>query len=113
QLVMMERGEPRMTHRLDRGDFLKPKETVDPGVPRFLNALHVEDEPDRLDFARWLVARDHPTTARTIVNRIWQSYFGTGLVETAEDLGTQAPPPSHPELLDWLAVELMENDWSL
>ena len=113
QLVMMERGMTRSTHRLDRGDFLKPKEEVEPGVPRFLNALHVDDEPDRLDFARWVVARDHPTTARTIVNRIWQSYFGTGLVETAEDLGTQAPAPSHPELLDWLAVELMENDWSL
>jgi mono/diheme cytochrome c family protein len=113
QLVMMERDRTRMTHRLDRGDFLKPKEEVEPGVPRFLNALHVEDEPDRLDFARWAVARDHPTTARTIVNRIWQSYFGTGLVETAEDLGTQAPAPSHPELLDWLAVELMESNWSL
>ncbi|MEZ5393355.1 MAG: DUF1553 domain-containing protein [Bryobacterales bacterium] len=115
QLVMMERDKMRSTHRLDRGDFLKPKETVDPGVPKFLNALHAESghEPDRLDFARWLVARDHPTTARTIVNRIWQSYFGTGLVETAEDLGTQSPAPSHPELLDWLAVELMENDWSL
>ena len=113
QLVMMERDAQRMTHRLDRGDFLKPKEEVEPGVPRFLNAMHAEDEPDRLDFARWLVSRDHPTTARAIVNRIWQSYFGTGLVETAEDLGTQAPDPSHPELLDWLAVELMENDWSL
>ena len=113
QLVMMERDETRMTHRLDRGDFLKPKEEVEPGVPRFLNALHADDEPDRLDFARWVVARDHPTTARTIVNRIWQSYFGTGIVETAEDLGTQSPDPSHPELLDWLSVELMENDWSL
>jgi hypothetical protein len=115
QLVMMERDNTRMTHRLDRGDFLKPKEEVDAGVPRFLNALHVEPEhePNRLDFARWAGSRGHPTTARTIVNRIWQSYFGTGLVETAEDLGTQAPAPSHPELLDWLAVELMESDWSL
>ncbi len=114
QLVMMERGRMRTTHRLERGDFLKPKETVGAGVPRFLNAMHREnEEPDRLSFARWLVSRDSPTTARTIVNRIWQSYFGTGLVETVEDLGTQAPDPSHPELLDWLAVELMENDWSL
>jgi hypothetical protein len=113
QLVMMEREKLRETHRLDRGDFLKPKEEVDPGTPRFLNALHTQREPDRLSFARWLVARDSPTTARTIVNRVWQTYFGTGLVETAEDLGTQSPPPSHPELLDWLAVELMENDWSL
>ena len=70
-------------------------------------------KPNRLSFARWLAARRSPTTARTIVNRIWQAYFGTGLVATAEDLGTQGEPPSHPDLLDWLAVELMDHDWSL
>jgi hypothetical protein len=97
---------------LDRGDFLKPAEEVTPGVPAFLHSLD-KPSPNRLDFARWLVDRRSPTTARAIVNRIWQSYFGTGLVETAEDLGTQGTPPTHPELLDWLAVELMDNGWSL
>lgn len=113
QLVLLERGTPRMTHRLERGDFLKPKEAVEPGVPRFLHGLEAEGEPDRLDFARWLVSEKSPTTARSLVNRVWQAYFGTGLVETSEDLGTQAPEPTHPELLDWLAVELMDQGWSL
>ncbi len=72
-----------------------------------------KDGPGRLDFARWLVDRRSPTTARSIVNRIWQSYFGTGLVRTSEDFGRQSERPTHPELLDWLAVELMENGWSL
>ena len=114
QLVLKEREEPRLTHRLERGDFLKPKETVEPGTPRFLPAMHgpEPETPARLQFARWAVSDNHPTTARSIVNRIWQGYFGTGLVETAEDLGTKAPDPSHPELLDWLAVELVESGWS-
>lgn len=113
QLVLQEREAPRGTSLLQRGDFLKPVKLVQPGTPSFLHELDEPAEHPRLTFAKWLVSDDSPTTARTIVNRIWQAYFGRGLVTTPEDLGTQAPAPSHPELLDWLAVELMENDWSL
>ena len=111
QLVLAERVERRPTHRLERGNFLEPAEEVTPGVPSFLNPLAAEN-PTRLDFARWLVDPKSPTAARTAANRIWQAYFGTGLVRTAEDLGTQGDFPTHPELLDWLAVELMEHGWS-
>lgn len=114
QLVMDERPAPRMTSVLQRGDFLRPTEQVEAGVPGFLHPMPGREElPSRLAFAQWLVDRDSPTTARAIVNRLWQGHFGTGIVETSEDLGRQAADPSHPELLDWLAVELMENDWSL
>ncbi|MEP7340453.1 MAG: PSD1 and planctomycete cytochrome C domain-containing protein [Acidobacteriota bacterium] len=109
QLVLNERAEMRETSLLKRGDFLRPDRTVTPGVPAFLHPLPSNAKPDRLTFARWLVDRDSPTTARTIVNRIWQSYFGVGIVATSEDFGMQSEAPSHPELLDWLAVELMER----
>jgi len=117
QLSLVERDKLRKTHRLERGNFLAPAEEVSPGVPAFLNPLARDGDADkpatRLDFAKWLADRRSPTTARSIVNRIWQAYFGTGLSVTAEDLGTQGDPPSNPELLDWLAVELMDHDWSL
>jgi hypothetical protein len=112
QLVLGPRAQMRDTHLLKRGDFLKPAQVVKPGVPAFLHALG-EGEPNRLAFAKWLADRQSPTTARSFVNRIWQSYFGTGLVSTSEDLGTQAEAPTHPELLDWLAVEFMEKDWGI
>ena len=114
QLVLAERTEdPRVTHILKRGDFLQPERAVTPGVPSFLNRLPADAPPNRLTFARWLVDRQSPTTARSIVNRVWQSYFGTGIVATVENLGTQAETPSNQQLLDWLAVEFMDSGWSL
>jgi len=113
QLVLAERDTPRDTYRLDRGDFLSRAEKVSPGVPSFLHSWPEGVEPSRLTFAQWLVDRRSPTAARTIANRIWQSYFGIGIVRTASDLGSQGEPPSHPQLLDWLAVELMDHGWSL
>ncbi len=113
QLVLAARQQPRTTHRLDRGDFLKPREAIEPGVPSFLHPLAAGAPANRLTFARWLADRNSPTTARSIVNRVWQSYFGVGLVSTSEDLGLQSEAPSHPELLDWLAVEFMDRGWSL
>jgi mono/diheme cytochrome c family protein len=107
-----EEVEMRETHLLLRGDFLKPGKVVDAGTPSFLHAAP-QAPMNRLAFAKWLTDRQSPTVARSIVNRIWQSYFGTGIVATSEDLGRQSEPPSHPELLDWLSVDLMENGWSL
>ncbi|HEX5268899.1 MAG TPA: PSD1 and planctomycete cytochrome C domain-containing protein, partial [Gemmataceae bacterium] len=116
QLVLHAQQKPRETHVLKRGDFLKPGAVVTPGVPAFLHPLKAQGlqslGPTRLDFARWLADRDSPTTARVLVNRAWQAYFGTGIVSTPEDFGTQGDPPSHPELLDWLAVEFMDRGWS-
>lgn len=113
QHVLQERDSLRPTSLLARGDFLKPVRPVSPGVPSFLHSLPSGAEVTRLTFANWLVNEQSPTTARSIVNRIWQAYFGIGLIETSDDLGSQGTPPSHPELLDWLAVELMESGWSL
>jgi uncharacterized protein DUF1553/uncharacterized protein DUF1549/cytochrome c len=119
QLAMQPREEHRQSFVLARGDFLKPTKPVQPGVPAFLHELkrpHPDgegSEPTRLDFARWLVDDRGETAARSIVNRVWQTYFGTGLVATSEDFGLQSEAPSHPELLDWLAVEFVEHGWSL
>ena len=113
QLVLQERTMPRETHLLKRGDFLKPGAAVEPGVPAFLHQLPADAPPTRLTFAEWLVDRRSPTTARVLVNRVWQAYFGVGLVDTPEDFGLQAGKPSHPELLDWLAVEFMDRGWSV
>jgi hypothetical protein len=116
-LVLQNREEPRDTWLLKRGDFLKPVEKVSAGVPSFLHPLPDRADASRLTLARWLVDRKSPTTARSFVNRVWQAYFGNGLVATPEEFGTQGDKPSHPELLDWLAVEFMEpgkgSPWSM
>jgi hypothetical protein len=116
-MVMRERGEPRATHVMLGGDFTRPGDSVAPGVPTVLPPLSGRKEhtgaPNRLDLARWLVDSRHPLTARVTVNRLWQAYFGKGLVETENDFGLQGTPPSHPELLDWLATEFVARGWSL
>lgn len=114
-LVVTEREKPRTTYIHINGDFTRKGEDVGPGVPKVLPSLTARNpkKPDRLDFAQWLVDPANPLTARVAVNRLWQSYFGRGLVETENDFGTQGTPPSHPELLDWLATELVAKQWSL
>jgi hypothetical protein len=112
QLVLHRRATLRDTRILKRGSFLSPTVHVDPGVPAFLNPLPADAPPTRLTLAKWLTDRSAPTTARAAVNRMWQSYFGIGLVATPEDFGMQSELPSHPELLDWLAVEFMDGGWS-
>src|SRR6185295_11593928 len=104
----LSRAGGRETRMLTRGDWLKPASPVGPGVPAFLNPLPKDAKLDRLTFAKWVVDPKAPTTARVFVNRVWQAYFGIGLVSTSEDFGMQADAPSHPELLDWLAVEFMQ-----
>jgi hypothetical protein len=115
-LVLHKRSTPRVTHVFKRGDRLRPLEEVPPGVPAILNPLPEGAPRDRLTLARWIVDPRSPTTARATVNRIWQEYFGQGLVTTPEDFGTRVEAPSHPELLNWLACEFMDpqvNDSTL
>ncbi len=104
--------ERRSTHMFQRGDWLKPAQEVAFGTPAFLHPLPPGADGSRLTLARWMVDRKSPTTARVAVNRMWQAYFGTGLLETPEDFGLQSPAPSHPGLLDWLACEFMDRGWS-
>ena len=96
----------------NRGSFLSPGETVYAGTPAALNPWPAGLPKNRLGLAKWMVSRDNPLTSRVAVNRIWEQYFGHGIVETSEDFGTQGERPTHPELLDWLAVEFMDRGWS-
>lgn len=131
-LVLRERAKPRETNIMIRGDFLRKGAPVEPGVPAVLesrmgtlarpafasiregsgNSARPTSASQRIEFARWLCSSENPLTARVTVNRAWQAFFGTGIVPTENDFGTQGDLPTHPELLDWLASELTQN-WSL
>jgi len=116
-MVMKELDKQRETYIALRGDFLRPDNDVGPLAPGGLRSVPPALPPQagrtRLDLARWLVSPQNPLTPRVTMNRVWMRYFGRGLVETEEDFGTQGTPPSHPELLDWLAGEFIRRGWSL
>ena len=112
-MIMRDMDSPRTARILTRGQYDAPSEEVQPGLPSVLPGI-TEDAPvDRLAMARWLVNGRHPLTARVFVNRIWEQLFGTGLVKTSENLGVQSDWPSHPKLLDWLAIGFAENGWNI
>lgn len=114
-MVLTERPRDniRKTFRQHRGEFLSPREEVTPGLPSIFAESSKAAPTDRLALAHWLVSEENPLVARVTVNRAWQAFFGTGLLETPGDFGTQADLPSHPELLDWLAMQFVENQWSM
>jgi hypothetical protein len=112
--MMTKTGNARMVRLLNRGNWLDDSgPEMQPAIPSFMGKLEVEGRANRLDLANWIVARDNPLTARTFVNRLWKLYFGRGLATPLDDLGRQGTVPSHPELLDWLAVEFMESGWDI
>jgi hypothetical protein len=113
--VLAERpaANPRPTHLHNRGEYLQPKDLIEAGVPAALHQFPEDKPKNRLEFARWLVSPDNPLTARVVANRHWAAFFGTGIAKTLDDFGMQGESPSHPELLDWLAVSLVDNGWSI
>src|SRR5262249_22008127 len=113
-MVMQERRPEyaRTTHLHRRGEFLKPAEPIEPGVPAVLHPLPPGAPANRLALAPWLVDPRNPLVGRVAMNQLWQAHFGRGLVSTPEDFGTQGAPPTHPELLDWLATEFLRVGWN-
>ena len=111
-MVMEEMTPRRKTYRLNRGVYDAPAEEVFPGTPSILPPMR-DEEKNRLSFANWLMEEQNPLTSRVTVNRFWQMYFGAGLVKTADNFGSQGEFPSHPELLDWLALSFMESGWDV
>lgn len=103
----------RTTHLMVKGNFLSPGDELTPSLPAAFHPLQDDVADNRLAVARWIVDRENPLTARVAVNRFWAQLFGRGIVETEEDFGTQGELPTHPQLLDWLAVEFMELDWDV
>ena len=112
-MVMRSMNEPRETFVLGRGDYRNKREKVTAAVPAVLPPLPRDAPVNRLGLAKWLVSPSNPLTARVAVNRYWQMYFGVGIVKTAEDFGSQGEAPSHPELLDWLAIRFVESGWDI
>jgi hypothetical protein len=112
-VMIMRDDKPRETRILNRGNYETPGDKVQPGVPSFLPKLPHGAKADRLALAKWLVSPEQPLMSRVTVNRLWQMFFGRGLVKTPDDFGLQGALPSHPELLDWLAVEFRESGWNV
>jgi hypothetical protein len=112
-MVMRESDTPRETRILNRGDYAQPTEKVVPGVPALLPPLPAGAPANRLGLAEWITMPEHPLTARVAVNRTWQLFFGAGIVRTPADFGAQGEYPTHPELLDWLAVDFRESGWDV
>lgn len=110
--ILRERtGQRRATHVANRGNYLDPGDAVEPGLPTAFHARDATRPLDRLEFAHWLVDKENPLTARVIANRYWEALFGRGIVATSEEFGSQGDPPTHPELLDWLAMKFMDLEW--